>query len=81
MGNFDNLLTKRQKEVLILLTAGLNNADIAEHLIVTEHTVKAHICAIYAILGVTCRVQAAIAAIKLGFATTDSYTYVPIEER
>ncbi|MCM1265338.1 MAG: LuxR C-terminal-related transcriptional regulator [Candidatus Gastranaerophilales bacterium] len=82
MGNFkNNILTERQQEVLCLLVEGLYNSEIAERLIITEHTVKAHVCAIYEVLGVTCRVQAAVAAIKLGLATTDSYTYVSPDER
>lgn len=82
MGNLNNMiLTNRQQEVLQLLVEGLNNAEIAERLIITEHTVKAHICAIYEVLGVTCRVQAVVAAIKLGLATTDSYTYISPNDR
>lgn len=58
------MLTERQREVLVLIARGLSNFEIAEKLIITKHTVKAHICAIYEILKVNCRVQAVIVAIK-----------------
>lgn len=66
-------LTKRQVEILNLLTYGKTNDEIAEKLMITTHTVKKHLELIFEILEVTSRVQATVAAIKLGYATTDSY--------
>ena len=57
-------LTSREKEVLSLLTQGLSNTEIAEKLIISAHTAKAHVCSILTKLAVTDRVQAAVKAIK-----------------
>ena len=55
-------LTSREKEVLELLTQGLSNTEIAEKLIISTHTAKAHVCNILTKLSVTDRVQAAVKA-------------------
>ena len=57
-------LTSREKEVLVLLTQGLSNTEIAEKLIISSHTAKAHVCNILTKLSVTDRVQAAVKAVK-----------------
>jgi len=59
-------LTERELEVLQLITNGLNNQQIAEKMMVSIHTIKAHICSIFAKLKVNGRVQAAVKAVKLG---------------
>lgn len=59
-------LTARQTEVLHLVCEGLRNAQIAERLETSEKTVKAHISAIFAALGVSNRTQATIAARRVG---------------
>ena len=48
-------LTTREREVLQLLARGLSNAQIAEELMVSLLTVKAHLRSIYSKLGVTSR--------------------------
>jgi DNA-binding NarL/FixJ family response regulator len=53
------LLSERQREVLELLAQGLPNELIAERLFISKNTVKFHVAAIYARLGVHNRVQAA----------------------
>lgn len=40
-------LTERQQEVFFLLARGRNTAFIQEHLVISPHTVKAHVGAIY----------------------------------
>jgi DNA-binding CsgD family transcriptional regulator len=48
-------LTAREMEVLRLVAQGLTNAQIAEQLIVSPHTVHAHVRSIHSKLGVTSR--------------------------
>ena len=56
-------LTQREKEVLDLLIKGFSNHKIAKQLIISVHTVKAHIKSIYRKFGVHNKVQAAIYAV------------------
>jgi DNA-binding NarL/FixJ family response regulator len=60
-----NVLTTRQELVLRLVAEGKANKQIARTLSISEVTVKAHVTAILNKLGVTNRVQAAMAARKL----------------
>ena len=55
-----NNLTKREKEVLELIIQGKSNPQIANELILSIHTVKAHLESIYKKLGVHNKVQAAV---------------------
>src|SRR5205823_8813277 len=48
-------LTAREVEVLRLLAQGLTSAQIAEQLILSLHTIHAHLRTIYSKLGVTSR--------------------------
>ena len=48
-------LTARELEVLRLVSTGLTNAQVAQHLSVTPRTVNAHLTAIYSKLGVSTR--------------------------
>ena len=48
----------------MLLTQGLSNTEIAEKLIISSHTAKAHVTNILTKLSVTDRVQAAVKAVK-----------------
>jgi two-component system, NarL family, response regulator LiaR len=59
-------LTRREKEVLQLLSQGHSNKDIAQSLSVAEDTVKTHIRHILEKLGVQSRTQAIVAAMRLG---------------
>lgn len=58
-------LTPQQVRVLMMLSEGLLNKQIAYELSVSEATVKAHVSAILQKLGVESRTQAVIAASKL----------------
>lgn len=53
-------LTKRELAVLELLTQGKSNKEIARILVITIHTVKAHITRIFYKLGVQSRTEAAV---------------------
>ena len=58
-------LTPQQVRVLMMLSEGLLNKQIAYQLAVSEATVKAHVSAILQKLGVESRTQAVIAAAKI----------------
>ena len=58
-------LTPQQVRVLMMLSEGLLNKQIAFELKVSEATVKAHVSAILQKLGVESRTQAVIAAAKI----------------
>ena len=59
-------LTQREHDILALLSEGRANRDIAQHLYLSEKTVKAHLAAIFRKLGVTNRTQAAMMAVQMG---------------
>ena len=57
-------LTPRQVEVLRLVSAGMSNREIAESLVISEHTVARHIQNIFATLGVSSRTAASAFAFE-----------------
>jgi len=59
-------LTQREHDILELLAEGRANREIAQHLYLSEKTVKAHLAAIFRKLGVTNRTQAAMMAVQMG---------------
>lgn len=59
-------ITPRQADVLALLLAGKSNKLISRDLNLAESTVKNHVAAVFRALDVTTRVQAVLAAAKLG---------------
>lgn len=62
--SYDSMLTKREMEVLKLLTEGLFNKEIAYKLTISEKTVKNHVSNIFKKISVSDRTQAAVYAIK-----------------
>ncbi len=59
-------LTDREREVVSLAAEGLDNAEIAERLAISEHTVKSHVGNILAKLQLADRTQAAVYAWRQG---------------
>jgi len=59
-------LTRRQLEVLDLVTQGKTNKEIAKLIGVSDETIKNHISAIFKALGVSSRTEAAIQASHWG---------------
>ncbi|WP_414551457.1 response regulator [Anabaena sp. CCY 0017] len=59
-------LSKRELEVIQLITTGKSNQEIGAVLQISEGTVKYHVNNIYSKLGVSDRIQAVITALKRG---------------
>jgi two-component system, NarL family, nitrate/nitrite response regulator NarL len=64
------LLTLRQLEVLSRVCQGKTNKQIATELGLSEKTVKAHVTAIFKVLGVVNRTQAVLVARRVGMITS-----------
>ena len=65
-GSRTEVLSEREREVLSLMAKGLANREIGERLWIAEATVKTHVTHILAKLGQSDRVQAVLAAVRLG---------------
>ncbi|MCD1570059.1 response regulator [Agromyces mediolanus] len=64
-GRFD-ALTAREREILVAIAEGLNNAELAERFFLSESTVKTHVGRVLQKLGARDRVQLVILAYEQG---------------
>jgi DNA-binding NarL/FixJ family response regulator len=65
-------LTAREREVLVALSSGLANKQIARRLGISEKTVKTHLTRVFSRIGVQDRTQAALWAERNGLGVTTS---------
>ncbi len=59
-------MTEREAEVLRLVSEGQTNRDIAQSLVLSEHTVARHLANIFNKLGIVSRTGAAAFALRQG---------------
>ena len=60
------VLTPRELDVLKLVAQGLSNLDIAQRLVLSEHTVHRHLANILRKLGLSSRTAAAASGVRTG---------------
>ncbi len=61
------MISEREKEILQLVAHGRSNRQIAEQLVISEHTVKVHLRNIFSKIGATSRTEAGLYAIRQGW--------------
>ena len=64
-------LTPREVDVLQLVAQGLGNQEIADKLVIGEATVRSHVSNILSKLHLASRTQAALYALREGYASLD----------
>ncbi len=74
-------LTSTEKRVLYYVARGLNNHEIAKIMIVTHHTIKAHIGSILRKLGQKNRINLAVIATLNGLITEKDLEIHDLYER
>ena len=68
----ERLLTDREEQIVALVAEGLTNRDIAEHLGLSEHTIKNYLFRIFDKLGVSTRVELILYAVSHRGARNDA---------
>lgn len=67
----EEILTRRERQVLDLVLASYSIPDMARELVISPKTIKHHLSAVYAKLGVRTRTEAALAAVRQGLPVRD----------
>ncbi|MDP9005528.1 MAG: response regulator transcription factor [Actinomycetota bacterium] len=65
-GMVEELVSKREEEVLQLIADGCSSAEVAERLFLSQKTVKNHLASIYHKLDARDRTQAVLRAVRMG---------------
>jgi DNA-binding CsgD family transcriptional regulator len=80
IGDVDDALTGREREVLELIAAGLSNREIAAHIYVATSTVKSYTNSIFRRLGVASRAQVVAEARALHLLSDLPITHRPASQ-
>jgi DNA-binding NarL/FixJ family response regulator len=64
-------LTKRETEILKLVTRGLSNKEVGDELCISRRTVQGALARIFGKLGVASRTEAVVRALREGWVTVD----------
>jgi predicted ATPase/DNA-binding CsgD family transcriptional regulator len=72
------MLSRRQTEIVNLVTAGLSNREIAERLWLSERTVESHVAALFAKLNVGSRTELAARVLRDGLNNQLPRTNLPL---
>jgi NarL family two-component system response regulator LiaR len=67
----DDILTDRETEVLQMCTWGLSNQEIADRLVLSLHTIQAHLGHIFNKLNVGSRTEAVVCGLRRGWVTLE----------
>ena len=59
-------LTRRERDVLVLVAQGRSNQEIANELVISERTARTHVSNVLRKLQLTSRTQAALVAVRQG---------------
>ena len=62
----EEVVSKREEEVLQLIADGCSSAEVAEQLFISQKTVKNHLASIYQKLDARDRTQAVLRAVRMG---------------
>jgi DNA-binding NarL/FixJ family response regulator len=62
-------LTRREREIAMHIASGLSNRQIGLELVIANGTVERHVANILAKLGMRCRTQVAVWALRRGLLT------------
>jgi len=66
------ILSERETEILKLVARGMSNKDIADKLLLSERTIKAHLTNIFNKLNVASRSEAIVKGLQCGLVTLES---------